>query len=69
VRKLDSSFVCCVALETVTFGVGIIKIGDAFSDCKGLKVINVPAKKAEYYKNRLPEELHSLVVELPSIKK
>ena len=35
----------------------------------GLKVINVPAKKADYYMKRLPEELHKLIVELPAEKK
>ena len=35
----------------------------------GLKTINVPAKKANYYKSRLPEDLHALIVELPAEKK
>ena len=30
---------------------------------------NVPAKKGDYYKKRLPEELHRLIVELPAEKK
>ena len=42
---------------------------DIFKDCPALKVINVPAKKTEYYKKRLPEELHHLIVELPPVKK
>jgi hypothetical protein len=29
----------------------------------------VPAKRADYYKKRLPEELHSLIVEMPVEKK
>ena len=37
--------------------------------CPALKVINVPAKRADYYKKRLPEELHHLIVELPPVKK
>lgn len=41
----------------------------AFGKCSALKTINVPAKKADYYKSRLPEELHSLIVELPAEKK
>jgi hypothetical protein len=50
--------------------VGIKKIGkDAFKGCTALKTINVPAKKADYYKKRLPEELHHLIVELPAEKK
>jgi hypothetical protein len=34
-----------------------------------VKVINVPAKKADYYKKRLPEELHGFIVELSAEKK
>jgi len=33
-----------------------------------VKVINVPAKKADYYKSRLPEKLHGIIVELPAEK-
>ena len=72
VKKLrDIVFSDCTALETVTFGAGIKKIEKkhVFADCKGLKVINVPAKKVDYYKQRLPEELHGLIVELPAEKK
>jgi hypothetical protein len=32
-------------------------------------VINVPAKKKDYYIQRLPEEFHSLVVEMEPVKK
>ena len=47
-------------------GVGIKTIEEkAFEGCTALKTINVPAKKADYYKERLPEELHHLIVELP----
>jgi hypothetical protein len=57
-------------LETITLGAGIKKIeADAFDGCTGLKTINVPAKKADYYKKRLPEKLHSIIVELPAEKK
>ena len=41
---------------------------DAFFNCPALKTIYVPAKKINYYKKRLPEELHSLIVELPAEK-
>ena len=34
-----------------------------------LKHGNVPAKKGDYYKKCLPEELHGLIVELPAEKK
>jgi hypothetical protein len=56
-------------LETVTFGAGIKKISDAFIGCTALKTINVPAKKGDYYRTRLPEALRDLVVELPAEKK
>lgn len=72
VKKLrDIVFTGCTALETVTFGACIKKIEEkhVFADCKGLKVINVPAKKADYYKSRLLEKLHPLIVELPAEKK
>ena len=60
----------CTSLETVTFTGGVSKIDeDAFKGCSSLRTINVPAKKADYYKKRLPEELHSLIVELPVEKK
>jgi hypothetical protein len=29
----------------------------------------VPAKKADYYKKRLPEELHQFIVEMEPVKK
>ena len=76
VKSMYTTFGGCTALESVTLGVGIKKlllIDDdelsAFEDCTALKTINVPAKKANYYKKRLPEELHSLIVELPVEKK
>ena len=54
------------ALETLTLGTGINKLE---INSSALKVINVPAKKADYYKKRLPAELHHLIVELPAEKK
>jgi hypothetical protein len=66
----DNAFSDCAALKTIEFPAGIKKIGkDAFKGCTALKTINVPAKKADYYKKRLPESLHSLIVELPAEKK
>ena len=41
----------------------------SFKKCKALTTIYVPAKKTDYYKQRLPEELHSLIVELQPEKK
>ena len=32
-------------------------------------VYNVPANKGDYYRQRLPEEVHSIIVELPKRKK
>ena len=54
------------ALETLTLGTGINKLE---INAASLKTINVPDKKADYYKKRLPEELHGLIVELPAEKK
>lgn len=54
------------ALETLTLGTGINKLE---INATSLKTINVPAKKADYYKKRLPESLHHLIVELPEEKK
>ena len=75
VKALTETFSSCKALETVTFGAGIKKIERAFPYDSGslydakenyyLKTVNVPAKKANYYKSRLPEKLHGIIVELP----
>ena len=54
------------ALETLTLGTGINKLE---INAASLKTINVPDKKADYYKKRLPEELHGLIVELPEEEK
>ena len=78
VKALTETFSLCKALDTVTFGAGIKKIERAFPYNSGslydakedyyLKTINVPAKKANYYKSRLPEKLHGIIVELPAEK-
>ena len=52
------------SLDSVTLGAGIKKIDERNFD-DSVKVINVPAKKADYYKKRLPEKLHGIIVELP----
>ena len=63
-------FYNCTSLKTIVLGSGIKKIdADAFNGCTAIERINVPAKKADYYKKRLPESLHSLIVELPAEKK
>lgn len=46
----------------------LIKTG-AFEDFNAMKTINEPAKKANYYMKRPPENLHLLIVELPPEKK
>ena len=75
VKALESAlFGGCAALETVTLGPGakkvdISKFNGTFKGCTAIKVINVPAKKVDYYKKRLPEELHGFIVELPAEKK
>lgn len=69
VKSMEHTFYRCNALESVTLGVGIKKFDSAFDGCAALKTINVPAKKAEYYKKRLHEKLHGLIVELSAEKK
>jgi hypothetical protein len=71
VKKIEySTFSGCTALTTVTLPVGVNKINEgAFTGCKALTTIYVPAKKTDYYKQRLPWELHSLIVELQPEKK
>lgn len=69
-KSIDGMFENCISLETVTFPASISKIDEAaFKGCTALKTINVPAKKADYYKKRLPWNLHRLIVELPAEKK
>ncbi len=71
VEKIEEcAFDRCTSLKTLTLAAGIKKISNkAFVDCTAIERINVPAKKADYYKKRLPEELHSFIVELPAEKK
>ena len=60
----------CTALTTVTLPIGVNKIDEgAFTECEALTTIYVPAKKTDYYKQRLPGELHSLIVEIQPEKK
>lgn len=59
------AFEGCTSLTTVTLPAGVKNIDyEAFRKCSALSTIYVPAKKAEYYKKRLPEELHDIIVEL-----
>ena len=34
---------------------------DVLEGCENLRAINVPANKINYFKEHLPEELHSLI--------
>ena len=45
---------------------GMPRTALGFIPNQALKVINVPAKKGDYYKSLLPEALHKFVVELPA---
>jgi hypothetical protein len=67
----EQCFAGCTALETVTLGVGIKSFDDdSFEGCTAIKTVYVPAKKADYYKKRLPGlRLRDLIVELPVEKK
>ncbi|MBR4350077.1 MAG: leucine-rich repeat domain-containing protein [Bacteroidales bacterium] len=72
-------FASCIKLETITFGTGIKKIDPEILNVyekvgtngikkiydfpPTLKAIYVPAKKTDYYQQRLPQFLHSLIVE------
>ena len=60
-----STFNGCKALNTIILPIGVNKIGKgAFYECSALSTIYVPAKKTDYYKKRLPENLHDKIVEL-----
>ena len=65
----ECAFSSCISLESITFLGSVTKIDEcAFDDCTVLTAIYVPAKKADYYKERLPEELHDKIVELEAKK-
>ena len=66
----ESAFEDCKRLKEVTFLGAVKKMTPGlFQGCNVIKTIKVPAKMAAYYKRRLPENLHSLIVELPAEKK
>lgn len=66
----EGVFEVCESLETVTLPAAVKKIhAGAFSGCTGLKTIYVPARKTDYYKRRLSEDLHGLIVEQEPVKK
>ena len=55
-------------METITLGTGI-SVLNALYRCPNLKTIYVPAKKGDYYRKYLAEQVHHLIVELPAEKK
>ncbi len=65
VEKIEEcAFDRCTSLKTLTLAAGIKKISKkAFENCTAIERINVPAKKADYYKKRLPKNLHGFIVE------
>lgn len=71
VKRIEgNAFSGCEALKTITLPVGVNKIHEnTFNKCNALTTIYVPAKKTDYYKQRLPENLHHLIVELEPEKK
>jgi hypothetical protein len=71
IKKIEEyTFSGCTVLTTVTLPIGVNKINEgAFTECEALTTIYVPAKKTDYYEQRLPEKLHSLIVELQPEKK
>ena len=71
VKKIWSfAFMKCTSLTTITLPAGVKNIDyEAFRKCSALATIYVPAKKTDYYKKRLPEELHDIIVELAPEKK
>ena len=69
VTSIGFAFHGCTNLKTITLPVGVKKIYDNFRGCESIEAIYVPAKKADYYKKRLPEELHQFIVEMEPVKK
>ena len=71
IKKLDGCvFRECLNLESITLPAGVNKIDEsALEGCNSLKAINVPAKKYDYYYERIPSPFNSLIVEMEPVKK
>ena len=70
VKRVDlCAFERCNNLHSITLPVGVNKIDEnAFHNCNGIQAIYVPAKKTDYYKQRLNCNLHDKIVEIESVK-
>ena len=65
----EFAFFGCSGLKKVTLLGSVKKIKNILSECENLEIINVPAKKSDFYKRRFPESLHDKIVEMPPVKK
>ena len=55
----------CTSLTTITLPTGVDEIGDGvFEGCDSIATIFVPAGKVDYYKERLDEDFHDIIVEI-----
>ena len=52
----------CKGLKKIHLPIGVKKISATFDDCD-LREISVPFENVEYYKSKLPDNLHKLIVE------
>jgi hypothetical protein len=81
VKKIDSeTFNGCTSLEEIVLPIGVGKIdnsngwgtpvdGGIFCDCPNIKAIYVPAKKGDYYRDRLDSKFHDIIIEVEPEKK
>ena len=66
VREIGrGAFYGCTSLTTITLPTGVDEIGDGvFEGCDSIATIFVPAGKVDYYKERLDEDFHDIIVEI-----